>query len=249
MIRAGGNMMLRRRLRDIPCLTGSLLWLTACVSPGISGLQYQGPAVDERVKNEVLVNQSFDATWDALIGQLAKSFFVINNVEKASRIINISFSTDKPHEYVDCGVAERFFSYRSQKANYSYPVAGSSIYKFAGPWGPYNNLPLVASMTRRTSLEGRINVYVAPRDNETLVTVNTRYILAIRTAGQAELANSGGTVIERQNIVSEPLTISFNTGQTATADELVHGPVQYQCRSTGNLESEILRMLRRPHTF
>ncbi len=223
--------------------------LTGCVGPGISGLQYQGPTADERVKNEVLIHQPFDATWDALIGQLAKSFFVINNVEKASRIINISFSTDKPEEYVDCGVSERIFSYRNQKANYTYPVSGSNLYKYAGTWGPYQNLPYVASVMRKTNLEGRINVYVAPKENETLVTVNTRYLLTIRAGGQAEFANSLGTVVDRQNVVSEPVTVSFNTGQTAIADEPVHGPGQFKCRSNGSLEAEILKMPKKLQAF
>lgn len=223
--------------------------LAGCVGPGISGLQYQGPTADERVKNEILIHQSFDATWDALIGQLAKSFFVINNVEKASRIINISFSTDKPQEYVDCGVSERIFSYRSQKANYTYPVSGSNLYKYAGAWGPNQNLPYVASVMRKTTLEGRINVYVAPKDNETLVTVNTRYLLTIRTSGQAEFANSLGTVVDRQNVSTEPVTISFNTGQTAIGDEPIHGPGQFKCRSSGSLEAEILKMPKRTNNF
>lgn len=223
--------------------------LTGCVGPGISGLQYQGPSTDERVKNEILIHQSFDATWDALIGQLAKSFFVINNVEKASRIINISFATDKPTEYVDCGVDERIFSYRSQKANYTYPISGSNVYKFAGSWGPNHNLPYIASVIRKTSLEGRINVYVAPKDNETLVTVNTRYLLTIRTGGQAEFANSFGTVIDRQNVTAEPVTVSFNTGQTGIGDEPIHGPGQFKCRSNGSLEAEILKMPKRIQQF
>jgi len=115
------------------------------------------------VGNEAVVRLPFSDTWDLLIGQLAKSFFVINNVEKVSRIINVSFSTDKPEEYIDCGTTERTFQYANESQTHTDPVAGSSSFKVAGKWGEYDHLPLIGYVDRKTSLEGRINVYVPPK--------------------------------------------------------------------------------------
>ena len=162
------------------CLTLFACLLSSCVTPGTSGYQYREPIGPETVANEAVVKLPFSDTWDLLIGHLAKSFFVINNVEKVSRIINVSFSTDKPEEYVDCGTTERTFQYAKESHTYTYPMAGSNSYKAAGKWGAYQNLPTIGYVNRKTSLEGRINVYVAPKDNDTIVTVNTRYIFTAR---------------------------------------------------------------------
>jgi hypothetical protein len=178
------------------CLTIFICLLSSCVAPGTSGVQYRDPMGAETVANEAVVRLPFSDTWDLLIGQLAKSFFVINNVEKVSRIINVSFSTDKPEEYVDCGTTERTFQYAKESQTYTYPVAGSSSFKTAGKWGPYENLPSIGYFHRKTSLEGRIIVYVAPKDNDTIVTVNTRYILSVRVSGHGEGMNAAGTVVQ-----------------------------------------------------
>lgn len=220
--------------------------LTACATPGTSGLQYREPIKAETVANEAVVSLPFSDTWDLLIGQLAKSFFVINNVEKVSRIINVSFSTDKPEEYVDCGTSKRTFEYADESQAYNYPVAGSSSFKLAGKWGPFENLPLIAYLNRKTSLEGRINVYVAPKDNDTIVTVNTRYIFTVATSGQQELMNAAGTVVQRTSVPETKNSLSFNTGQIGSADWGTP-PQQHvvKCRSTGKLETEILAMTSR----
>ena len=126
--------------------------LTACATLGTSGRQYRDPIGAEIAANEAVVRLPFSDTWDLLIGQLAKSFFVINNVEKVSRIINVSFSTDKPEEYVDCGTSERTFQYADESQTYTYPVAGSNSFKAAGKWGAYGNLPSIAYLDRKTSL-------------------------------------------------------------------------------------------------
>src|SRR3546814_8710634 len=57
--------------------------------------------------NSRTVNAGFEETWDRLVRNLSSEFFVINNIEKASRIINVSFQTDAPERYVDCGVTHR----------------------------------------------------------------------------------------------------------------------------------------------
>lgn len=53
-----------------------------------------------------------------------------------------------------------------------------------GTWGPHH-LPSVSYMTRTVSLEGRINIYIAPQGNGTLVTVNSRYIFSVNIDEEA----------------------------------------------------------------
>lgn len=231
---------------QVLCLTILACFLSSCATPGTSGYQYREPIKAETVANEAVVKLPFSDTWDLLIGQLAKSFFVINNVEKVSRIINVSFSTDKPEEYIDCGTTERTFQYANESQTYTYPVAGSSSFKTAGRWGVYNNLPLIGYADRKTSLEGRINVYVAPKDTDTIVTVNTRYILTSRMSGQNEALNAAGSVVQRIAVPEKTSSISFNTGQIGSADwGTPQQPAIVKCHSTGKLEADILAMMKR----
>lgn len=219
--------------------------LTACATPGTSGRQYHDPIGTELVANEAVVKLPFSDTWDLLIGQLSKSFFVINNVEKASRIINVSFSTDKPEQYIDCGITERTFQYANESRTYTNPVAGSNSFKAASKWGNYG-WPMIAYIDRKTSLEGRINVYVAPKDNDTVVTVNTRYIFTSVSSGRAEGMNGFGAVVRRDVVPESKRTLSFNTGQLESADwGTPQEPTIVKCRSTGKLEAEILAMTKR----
>src|SRR2546427_862314 len=167
--------------------------VSSCATPGTSSFGYTEPAAD-MVKNEIVVSKPFSDAWDVLVGELAKSFFVINNVEKASRIINVSFSTDNPKDYVDCGRSKRTFEMDQESAVYEYAVSESSSFKLAAKWGPLNNLPAVMNVFRKPSLEGRVNIYVAPKDNSTVVTANARFVFSVKSSGIAEYRNAFGTV-------------------------------------------------------
>ena len=50
----------------------------------------------------MLVRQPFEEAWSRAIPQIGKSFFVINNIDKSSGILNVSYTGD-PEKYVDCG--------------------------------------------------------------------------------------------------------------------------------------------------
>lgn len=225
-------------LCSLPCL------LAACASPGTSSTKYQSPAEVKTIPTERVVNKPFSDVWDILVRDLAKSFFVINNIDKASRIVNVSFSSSQPSEYVDCGQSTRTFEYNEEFKKYEYLVANSSTFKVAGSWGPYNNLPTVSHISRRTSLEGRANIYVAPKeDSVTLVTANVRYILSMIHSGTMELSNAYGNVVQHQNLPEKVYTpISFNTNQTGEGEIVPPSTERVLCRSKGILEAQLLDM-------
>src|SRR5699024_5728367 len=157
-----------------------------------------------------VVSQPFNAVWDQLVERLATGFFVINNIDKASRLINLSFSTDTPDTYVDCGHSHRHFSFRKQSKDYNYVTAGDSQYKAAGKWGAYKNLPVVYKVKRNTSLDGRINVYVAPvNDKQTKVSVNVKYIMGFAVSGIALGYNAFGRLQSKERIPKTNNTVSF----------------------------------------
>ena len=55
----------------------------------------------QNYSNVKVINKSREATWNASVPQLGKQFFVINNLDKSSGFINLSYAGD-PESYVDC---------------------------------------------------------------------------------------------------------------------------------------------------
>src|SRR4030095_14702085 len=145
--------------------------ITGCATPGTSNLSYAPPQTSTKIQNEVIVSKPFEAVWDSFVRELAKRFYVINNIDKQSRIINVSFSTDTAEAYIDCGIVTRTYSRGDERQTYKYHLASASTYKIATSTGINNQLPQTGVLSRRTSLEGRVNIYVAPEDQNTRVSV------------------------------------------------------------------------------
>jgi len=224
------------------------LCVLVCVPPFIQGcataatgtLDYRPPE-QSVITNEATVDKRFEAVWSDLVRQLAKGYFVVNNIEKESRLINVSFSTTNPEDYIDCGVSNRVFSQGSTIVNTSYNVAGDSSYKYGGGIDSTGANAIIHYVDRTTSLEGRINIYVAPDETMTDVSVNVRYILTIRISGRTNAENASGVVMRSQPIQEPALTpISFNTNQPNKDAEGI------SCISKGVLENEILTMALSP---
>jgi hypothetical protein len=174
---------------------------------------------------------------------LAKSFYVINNIDKQSRIINVSFSTDTPEAYVDCGITTRTYSRGDERQTYKYHLASASTYKEATSAGINNKLPQTTVISRRPSLEGRVNIYVAPEDQNTRASVNIRYVLTIKAEGTYMIENRYGTPIQNGTIPAQTSTITFNTNQPATVNwGTPQQPLEATCQSLGRLEKDILQL-------
>jgi hypothetical protein len=221
------------------------LSMIGCATPGRSGYTLQKPS-SYTVKNEKTVNRPFNEVWDELVRDLAKSFFVINNIDKASRIINVSFNSETPEKFIDCGRTQRTYSRGKENEEYAYEIAASSSFKMAFAAGPYKNLPGTRFANRRTSLDGRMNIYVAPVDGGTQISANARYIFTVNVSGSYVIENVYGTPIERGNLpYIPPSTCSFNTNQPNTC---VWGTGQdtrpVTCQSKGVLENEILNFVK-----
>ena len=212
-----------------------IVGLYGCATPATSTFDYQDKAA-VRVENEITVDKPFEDVWSGLVRQLAKGFFVINNIEKESRLINVSFSTTSPEDYIDCGRTLRTFTKGKENIEYDYEVAADSSYKYGAGTSADGVFTLVGYVDRDTSLEGRINIYIAPNDQITEVTVNTRYILTLSTRGQITSENIYGQAVQSQVLPNSSDTISFNTNQPNKSQEGI------SCFSKGLLETEILEM-------
>ena len=218
--------------------------LTSCAStPANYSVDYVSPNLIP-IDNEKIVDSDFDDVWDDLVGDLSKTFYVINNIDKQSRLLNVSFRiTDGISNYVDCGVSDKKFSLASKELNSKYKVADSSSYFYEAD--VQTNVPntIYYEVFRLPSLEGRANIYVAPSDNGTKVSVNSRYTWIFRgeydTYLYMPLYNSHNrqNQVGRRQITDIVEPVAFNTNQIGGKSSDV------QCVSTGKFENEILNLL------
>jgi len=216
------------------------LLILGCATIAKSEYSYILPN-DITVKNEITINEDFDVIWDRLVKRLASSYFVINNIEKSSRIINLSFSSDTPELYVDCGNSHRTFCRNADEEDYNYNVASSSKYKMASQFGFNGNAQHIYYIDRQTHLNGRANIYIAPTEHGTIVSVNCRFVLEIKVNGLVTQENVFGGINASQSINSETSTIIANTNSPGYADWGNNGvQSKLKCISLGIIESEIL---------
>jgi len=178
--------------------------------------------------NVKLIDRPREVVWNAAIPELGKQYFVINNLDKSSGLINVSYSGD-PELYIDCGritsyvknaQGERTYDFAGAKAQQQFEVMNSSGLFF---------------LDRRMNLEGRVNlIFEEVGPSSTRVTANTRYVVA-RTQTVRSAANSiPHTATD---------TINFNSGGGASFPVARDGRGS-QCVATGALERAILNAIR-----
>jgi hypothetical protein len=217
--------------------------ISACATQGVNTKDYIPPQ-PFKASNEIVVEKPYGEIWDKLVKEIAKSFFVINNIEKESRIINVSYSTNSPGDYIDCGKSHRTYSQGDKKEVFDYQTAESSVFKLATPQQPNKAFAYYWSVRRETSLEGRANIYVSPPESDkgkTTVTVNTRYILTIKIKSDTLAEHVRGAIRSLGRGPEDTITIMFNTNQPG---EHVGQYETIRCFCKGRLEDEILRMVR-----
>ncbi|MBU4320233.1 MAG: hypothetical protein KJ739_04005 [Nitrospinae bacterium] len=202
-----------------------VLFLTVLV--GCAGkFEYTRPTSPPTLNNSVVITKSKDELWKIIVPMLGKQFFVINNLDKDSGIINISYSGD-PEKYVDCGWINSYVKNARGERTYSFPA--SKAYQ------EYEVMDLehgggLLFFNRKMSLEGRMNIIVEEMDGtKSRVTANTKYILT-KTTTVRDVQNRSNTLTD---------TISFNSGQEST----FAGRAATTCRSTSKLEDEVLTLL------
>jgi len=128
-----------------------------CVSGG-----YIPPNIQaEKGRNTITVDKSYDETWQSFIEYASSTFFEIENFEKASGLLTLSFGATDASEYIDCGTFKK------------------TAPKYNGPYArfleKYNN----------AKLQGKMNIFIKKIDqHKTLVKVNARYIFTASLATQ-----------------------------------------------------------------
>lgn len=232
-----------KKIRYVTTL-GILLLAGGCATKGTSTIDRIAPNAPT-FTYEKTVNRTHDEAWDILVRNMAKSFFVINNIDKNSRIINLSYSSDRPQDYVDCGRSKRTFSDGKVTQTYEHGnVDNIATYKVAPTTQEDPRFSSVSTIIRKATLDGRANVYVAPESNGTLISVNAKSVVRISLSGEMVTSNFAGQVMARRGLT--PATVDV-TGVTrgGTENTVVVGTnlEKITCYSTGNLEKAILELI------
>lgn len=232
-------------MKKLTCLLVLVMLVNGCATVGTNTFNYTKPQF-QKIDNSMIIEEPFEKVWDKLVEKLSQSFFIINNINKDSRIINVSFATNEPKQYIDCGDTVRTFEKGKQKETYSYNVAETSQYRTSR--GTFGVRLLEDVWKRKTSLEGRINIYVAPIDkNSTKVTVNVRYILTVKASGVAYQLHPYNNVILSSNLLGGAVSsLGFTTNQDNKENwGTIENPTYVTCHSTSKLENKILDMIRK----
>jgi hypothetical protein len=117
---------------------------------------YTSPDLSEKGKYSEIISKNFDDTWTAVIDFVSTSSFSIDNFEKDSGLITLSFGASNPGRYIDCG---------------SFTTSGSL--DFDGSYVDYIN----DASRQGSSLTGKMNISIRSiSDGNTNVRVNARYI-------------------------------------------------------------------------
>ena len=196
-----------------------LLAVTATVSlVGCSSISYFPPESKSGKENTVTLAVARDPFWKQFVSQLSSEFFVINNLDKETGLINVSYSGD-PEKFVDCGRIKL-----SSEENDFLASRGAHRYQQWAGWKVFR-------IDRQMQLDGRMNIIVQELDpKNTQLTVNTRYILNRRMT----TTDSSGQMTGINND-----TATFNYGQDGTFPSVGENP-PLVCRSTGALERQII---------
>ena len=118
---------------------------------------------DTNFKNSVITNKNFDDTWTSVIDFVNDSFFKIENFEKDSGLLTLSFGSKEAENFIDCGDFEYTLFFTGEE--------------FKGSYIDYAKSGLLAV------LEAKMNINIRKIDNEsTQVSINTNYMFSTQHA-------------------------------------------------------------------
>lgn len=190
------------------------------------------PPPEYPTENSRIFRASYDEVWKATVNSIGESFFVLENIEKDSGIMSLSFSTKKPDDYIDCGTITDFGQLPgNKKYEKTYNGADALVERtISAVQNQYN--PCI----RKLSLNGKCNILVQAIDKKTTkVIVNTRYIVDMNNTITYYVYVGGFTSIPKTETVNSQM--AFTSNEVGAFSNV---PQSMQCRSKFTLEKAIL---------
>lgn len=114
-------------------------------------------------ENSVITNKNFDETWTSLTDFVNDSFFKVENLDKDSGLLTLSFGSKEAENFIDCGDFEYTLFFTGEE--------------FKGSYIDYAKSGLLAV------LEAKMNINIQKIDNEsTKISINTNYTFSTQHA-------------------------------------------------------------------
>ena len=175
--------------------------------------------------NYRVIDKPRDAVWDASVLQFGKQVVVINNFDKSSGLINISYSGD-PEKFIDCGNLTSHVKNTQGERTYDFPGArAKSTYEII-------NGDVLFNIDRKMSLEAHVSlVFEEINPNQTKVTANTVYVVQKDVTARRADSNFSQSWSD---------SISFKTGGSSSFRNDINSAAETVCMANGELEREIL---------
>jgi len=213
-----------------------VLLLVGCATPATQQFSYLQPSAAAPT-NVIVVNKPFEDAWNDMIKRMTVSQYRINNIEKASRIINLEYQIDDPAEvskYVDCGTVTNRISHKGKERVFNYSDADSRPYSILTS----SEYDYWSDITPSSVLGGTVNVYMSPADvSSTEVSVNVRYRVTRSFKSEVYSLRRGGDYLFAFREKLDPVSVVFTTQQPGGRE--YHG-LQISCRSTGFIERQFI---------
>ena len=215
----------------------SFIFLLLIFFPGCAGYYtYTPPGSPLPGKNSIVVNEPKEVIWKKMVPKLGKRFFTINNLDKSSGLVNITYRGD-PEAYVDCGSTESVVKNIRGKRMYSFPVSRANQ-EFEALIGTQ-----LFIVTRKMVLESKVNlIFEDMGENKTKITANANYILTNTQTNRQISAiietNEKGTIDAHPEEVSE--SINFNSNGSASFQTSI---TSTKCQPTGKYEKDVLSLV------
>ena len=126
--------------------------------------KYVPPKIDATsFENSVITDKNFDETWTSIIDFVSDSFFKIENIDKDSGLLTLSFGSKEPENFIDCGEFEYTLFFTGEE--------------FKGSYIDYAKSGLLAV------LEANMNINIQKIDNESSkIIINTNYTYSTQHA-------------------------------------------------------------------
>lgn len=208
-----------------------LVFLSGCAGQ----FTYTPPGSPAPGSNSIILNESKDVIWTKMIPKLGERFFTINNLDKSSGLVNITYKGD-PEAYVDCGRTESRVKNVRGERTYDFPVsrANQEFEAFIG-----SELFVV---TRKMVLEGRMNlIFEEMGENKTKISAKAQYVLTNTQTNRQISAlidtNEKGTMDADIEEVTE--AINFNSNGSASFRTIPNA----KCQPTGKFEKDVLSLV------
>jgi predicted small secreted protein len=219
-----------------------LFAFSGCATQGVSSVNHR-VNVPQKVENEKIFDKPYNKVWDELLEKLSNSIYVIKNIDKESRTINLSFISINPENYVDCGETTRTYRQGNNIETYVYNSSASVRYRLAENNQHHPYLAYYYFIKRDNTLEVLSSIYINNSNikDSTILLVDNIYKLKIEFSGQSYAKPYNSNPFMTEKLPNKTSTVFFKTNSPAI--HIFDNVEKITCSSNGRLENEIFSLL------